>query len=391
MRAKEAPADAISAPSTTVARSTRAGVAPSLARSAPRYSTAIGNGDDTASAVCTNSMIHDPAPLSMPHVSWQQQLRDAVRDVSELAALLELPVDALAAAGAARDFPLLAPRAYVARMTKRNPRDPLLMQVLPSPLEMLDVPGFTTDPLAESEFADGGVVRKYRGRSLLITTGACPIHCRYCFRRAFPYTAQLAARADFAAAIERLAADGTQEVILSGGDPLSLANTRLESLLERLAALRHVRRVRLHTRFPVVLPARVDRGLLALLAQTRLAVVIVLHTNHAAEIDADAAQALVALRAAGATLLNQSVLLAGVNDDADTLAQLSERLFECSVLPYYLHLLDPVTGAAHFDVDQQRAEALYRALLARLPGYLVPRLVREVPGRASKTPINTGL
>ncbi len=336
-------------------------------------------------------MIHDSAPLTLPRASWQHQLRDAVRDIRELAALLELPVDAIAAEGAARDFPLLVPRTFVARMTKRDPRDPLLMQVLPSPLEMLHVPGFTADPLAESEFADGGVVRKYHGRSLLITTGACPIHCRYCFRRAFPYAAQLAARADFAAAVERLAADGTEEVILSGGDPLSLANARLESLLERLATLPRVRRVRLHTRFPVVLPDRVDAGLVALLEQTRLAVVIVLHTNHSREIDADTARALAALRAAGATLLNQAVLLHGVNDDVDTLAALSERLFECGVLPYYLHLLDPVKGAAHFDVEQKRAEALYHALLGRLPGYLVPRLVREVPGRASKTPVSAAL
>lgn len=323
--------------------------------------------------------------------SWQRQLRDAVRNVGELAALLQLPADALASEAAARDFPLLVPRAYVARIRKRDPRDPLLLQVLPTAHETLAVAGFTPDPLAESEFARGGVVRKYRGRSLLITTGACPVHCRYCFRRAFPYSEQLAARNDFAEALERLAEDGTREAILSGGDPLSLGNARLESLLGRLAALPALRRVRLHTRFPIVLPDRVDRGLVALLERARVGVVIVLHANHPRELDDGVAGALGALRGAGVTLLNQSVLLRGVNDDAHVLAELSERLFECGVLPYYLHLLDPVAGAAHFDVDEPRARQLYRELLARLPGYLVPRLVREVPGQASKTPLPVGL
>src|SRR5690606_15123774 len=161
----------------------------------------------------------DPSVLPTPtRASWQRQLRDAVRDVAELAALLDLPIDAIASepptdatatARAVRDFPLLVPRAYVARIRKRDPRDPLLLQILPTALEGLETPGFSADPLDESEFATGGVVRKYRGRSLLITTGACPVHCRYCFRRAFPYANQLAARGDFADALERLAEDGT--------------------------------------------------------------------------------------------------------------------------------------------------------------------------------------
>ena len=336
-------------------------------------------------------MTNDPVRLAPPaRPSWQQQLRDAVRDVEELAALLDLPPDALAS-DATLDFPLLVPRAYVARMKKGDPRDPLLLQVLPTALEAVDVPGFTRDPLSEARFAEAGLVRKYRDRSLLITTGACPVHCRYCFRRSFPYADQLAARNDFADALERLARDETKEAILSGGDPLSLGNARLESLLVRLAALPALRRVRLHTRFPIVLPDRVDRGLVALLERARVDVVVVLHTNHPREIDDDVARALGALKSAGVTLLNQSVLLRGINDDAVTLAELSERLFDCGALPYYLHLLDPVAGAAHFDVDETRAEALYRELLARLPGYLVPRLVREVPGQASKTPLPVGL
>lgn len=319
--------------------------------------------------------------------TWQEQLRDAVRDIGELASLLELPVDAVAGGRAVEDFPLRVPRAFVARMRKGDPLDPLLLQVLPTTLETAEVPGFTADPLAESGFADGGVVRKYQGRSLLITTGACPVHCRYCFRRAFPYSSQLAARGEFAAALGALEADATEEVILSGGDPLSLSNARLEALLTRLEALPALRRVRLHTRFPIVLPDRIDDGLLELLHRIPIVRVIVLHANHPREIDASVEAALTALRDTGATLLNQAVLLRRVNDDADTLAALCERLFDCGVLPYYLHLLDPVTGAAHFDVDLARARALHAELLARLPGYLVPRLVREVPGQPSKTPM----
>jgi len=319
---------------------------------------------------------------------WQDQLRDAIRDVVELASLLDLPADAIRHADAAADFPLLVPRAFVARMRKGDPRDPLLLQILPTALEAVDVPGYTADPLAEAaHFAEGGLVRKYRGRSLLVTTGACPVHCRYCFRRSFPYSEQVAARGAFQAALAALDADGTEEVILSGGDPLSLSDRKLDALLGRLGALRALKRVRIHTRFPIVLPDRVDAGLIRVLERHPLVRVIVLHSNHPREIDASVAAALAALRATGVQLLNQAVLLAGVNDDADTLAELCERLFDCGVLPYYLHLLDPVAGAAHFDVDASRARALHAELLERLPGYLVPRLVREIPGRASKTPI----
>ena len=332
-------------------------------------------------------MMTFPSPAEPSPSRWQDQLKDAVRDVGELAALLDLPADAVQAAGGAADFPLLVPRAFVARMKKGDPRDPLLLQVLPTVHEAVDVPGFTADPLAETEFADGGLVRKYRGRSLLVTTGACPVHCRYCFRRSFPYSEQLAARDGFEAAAAALEADGTEEAILSGGDPLSLSDRKLDALLGRLGALPALKRVRIHTRFPVVLPARVDAGLIRVLERHPLVRVIVLHSNHPRELDASVEAALAALRATGVVLLNQAVLLAGVNDDADTLAAHCERLFDCGVLPYYLHLLDPVAGAAHFDVDADRARALHAELLARLPGYLVPRLVREIPGRASKTPI----
>ncbi|MBN1240700.1 MAG: KamA family radical SAM protein, partial [Gammaproteobacteria bacterium] len=212
--------------------------------------------------------------------------------------------------------------------------------------------------------------------------------CRYCFRRHFPYGEESALQQGWEPALQRLRADTSiSEVILSGGDPLSLGNRRIATLVDALAELGSVRRLRIHTRFPIVLPERVDGGLLEILERTPLASVVVVHANHANELDASVAGALGALRRAGVTLLNQAVLLRGVNDDADALAALCERVFDLGVLPYYLHLLDPVAGAAHFDVEAQRALDLHRELTARLPGYLVPRLVREIPGRPSKTAV----
>jgi L-lysine 2,3-aminomutase len=318
---------------------------------------------------------------------WQQALSDAVRSVAELARLLELPPHTLGAYEPARDeFALLVPRGFVRRMRKRDPDDPLLRQVLPLRAERRAVPGFSDDPLNESAMADGGVLEKYPGRVLLIASQACPVHCRYCFRRAFPYREQIASRADWAAAIARLrAAPSVREVILSGGDPLSLTERRLETLLAALAEIPWLERLRIHTRFPVVLPERIDAALLRLLASSPLRVVVVIHANHPNEIDKEVADGLRRLGSAGATLLNQSVLLRGVNDKVEALASLSERLLAAGVLPYYLHLLDPVAGAAHFEVAESEARRLHAALTASLPGYLVPRLVRETPERLSKT------
>jgi EF-P beta-lysylation protein EpmB len=221
---------------------------------------------------------------------------------------------------------------------------------------------------------------------LLMTTGACAVHCRYCFRRAFPYARVNAAAGEWRQALQALAAsEDVEEVILSGGDPLSLSDRRLAALAEGLARIPHLRRLRVHSRLPVVLPERVTDELLDWFAGGRLKPVLVLHANHANELDADVAAACARLAGAGVTLLNQSVLLRGVNDDSDTLTRLSEHLFDAGVLPYYLHLLDPVAGAAHFDVPERRARELMAGLAARLPGYLVPRLVREESGRAAKT------
>jgi L-lysine 2,3-aminomutase len=319
---------------------------------------------------------------------WQQALADAITDPTELCSVLGLdPALIEPACAAAGKFPLRVPRGYVARMRHGDPRDPLLLQVLPGAAELVSTPDFSTDPVGDlGSSAAPGLLHKYACRALVVATGACAVHCRYCFRRHFPYSEQSALRRGWAPVIERLQADPSiHEVILSGGDPLSLSDRRLAQFTDELRTVRHVRRLRIHTRYPIVLPERVDAGLLKWLAGVPLQKVVVIHANHASEIDEQVRRACADLATAGATLLNQSVLLAGINDSAATLAQLSESLFAARVLPYYLHLLDKVQGAAHFDVDERRAFQLHRELTARLPGYLVPRLVREIAGAPAKT------
>ena len=321
---------------------------------------------------------------------WRHLWREAVRDGGELLALLGLEPAALGlSAEAARQFPLRVPRGFVARMRRGDPADPLLRQVLPVDEEMRAAPGFSLDAVGDGPATAGdGVIRKYHGRALLVSTGSCAVNCRYCFRRHFPYSEQTASAAEWSAALERIAEDrGVEEVILSGGDPLSLSDAKLAALTDGLRAVPHVRRLRIHTRLPVVLPERVDDGLVDWLASLPWPVAVVLHANHANEFDDGVDAALARLRAAGATLLNQTVLLRGVNDSVDALAALSERGFAAGVLPYYLHQLDRVQGAAHFEVDDDRALGLHAALAARLSGYLVPRLVREIAGDTGKRPL----
>jgi EF-P beta-lysylation protein EpmB len=330
-----------------------------------------------------------PQTLSRPQPPpWQLALRDAVSDPAELLRLLDLPPDAGLAAAAA-DFPLRVPRGFVARMRKADRHDPLLRQVLPLPQERDEVPGFGDDAVGDlATRRAGGILHKYHGRALLVATGACAVHCRYCFRRHFPYGEVNASRHGWREAIATLAADTRiEEVILSGGDPLSLSDRRLAELARALDEIPQLRRLRVHTRLPVVLPERVDDALLGWLASGRLQRIVVLHVNHPREIDAAVAGAFRRLADSGITLLNQSVLLRGINDDARILAELSERLFECRVMPYYLHQLDRVRGTAHFEVAQDHAVGIMRALAARLPGYLVPRLVREQAGEPSKLPV----
>jgi len=328
--------------------------------------------------------------LESKRARWQQLLADAITDPAELCRVLDLDPALLPhAVAAAGSFPLRVPRNFVARMQRGDYNDPLLLQVLPAAAELATVAGFVTDPVGDLASSEGaGLLHKYHGRALVVATGACAVHCRYCFRRHFPYGDESAAGGGWQSTIERLRADESiQEVILSGGDPLSLSDRRLYQLTDALHTLPHVRRLRIHTRYPVVLPERVDAGLLQWLESLALQKVVVIHANHARELDSSVQEACRALAGRGVTLLNQSVLLAGVNDSVDILTELSERLFTMQVLPYYLHVLDRVQGAAHFEVEGQRASQLYAGLLARLPGYLVPRLVREIPGEASKTPL----
>lgn len=324
--------------------------------------------------------------------SWQSIWRDAITDPLELLRLLglESQADSLLA-GRDTGFRLRVPRGFVSRMRHGDARDPLLLQVLPGPAELLEQADFSVDPVGDMEARVGpGLLHKYAGRALLIATGSCAIHCRYCFRRHFPYAGETAAIEHWRSAIEHLRkSTDIREVILSGGDPLSLATAKLAELTSALGTIPHVRRLRIHTRLPIVLPERVDAELLDWLERLPLPKVMVLHANHANEIDDSVAEACRQLHGAGVSLLNQSVLLRGINDSTDALAELSERLVSCGILPYYLHQLDRVQGAAHFLVSDAEALALITELGDRVAGFLVPKLVREVPGAKGKRAVES--
>ncbi|MDR5873861.1 EF-P beta-lysylation protein EpmB [Halomonas sp. CUBES01] len=336
-----------------------------------------------------NIIIADKGPASQTG-TWQQQLSQAVRDPAVLCQRLGLSDKWLPGARTGHQlFEVCVPDAYVSRIAPGDPGDPLLRQVLPLANEALSLPGFVADPLEEADHQPAsGLIHKYAGRVLLIASPACAINCRYCFRRHFPYSENSPSRAQWQEALDYLRADTSiHEAILSGGDPLAANDRQLAWLVEQLEAIPHLKRLRIHTRLPVVIPDRVDDALLDWLSATRLQKVVVLHINHANEIDQSVADACDRLKQAGVTLLNQSVLLRDVNDDVTTLATLSERLFEAGILPYYLHVLDPVQGAAHFDVSDEEARKLVASLRDLLPGFLMPRLVREIPGKGSKTPL----
>ncbi|WP_313317746.1 EF-P beta-lysylation protein EpmB [Stenotrophomonas sp.] len=332
----------------------------------------------------------EKAVLSLPVDSWQNHWRQAIRDPAELLQALGLDGSALGvSAEALAQFALRVPRSFVARMRHGDPADPLLRQVLPIDEEMRIVPGFSFDAVGDGAAKKAtGVIQKYRGRALLVTTGSCAINCRYCFRRHFDYAGENAAKGGWRDAVAVIAADpDIDEVILSGGDPLSLATSKLAELTDALAAIPHLKRLRIHSRLPVVLPERVDDALIQWLAGLPWPVAFVLHANHANEFDAQIDTVLARIRGTGAQLLNQAVLLRGINDDLDTLAALSERSFAAGVMPYYLYQLDKVQGAAHFEVSDDKALALHAGLMARLSGYLVPKLVREIAGDTSKRPL----
>ncbi|PHS66286.1 MAG: EF-P beta-lysylation protein EpmB [Thalassobium sp.] len=322
---------------------------------------------------------------------WQQILAQSFRRPQALLEYLNLPLSELPQRLQACDeFSMLVPRPYAAQMQPGDADDPLLLQVLPQATENEHRPGYITDPLAEKDTnIQPGIIHKYRGRILLLATAGCAVNCRYCFRRHFAYADNRIGRKQWAEALAYVAADaGISEVILSGGDPLLLQDEALQELIHLIEDIPHVRRLRIHTRLPVVIPQRLTTALQEMLHNSRLQTSIVVHINHPNELSEAHRQPLQALRQSGTTLLNQAVLLRKVNNNLGILSDLSERLFEFGVLPYYLHLLDSVRGAHHFDVSEQEAVFLYRQLLAELPGYLVPRLVREEAGKANKSPIN---
>jgi L-lysine 2,3-aminomutase len=318
---------------------------------------------------------------------WQSVLAGAVSDPAELCRLLGLPAELAAeAAESAGSFPLRIPRTFLARIRRGDPRDPLLAQILPTREEQTGVPHFVPDPLGEAAAAHpSGLLRKYKCRLLILASGDCGVHCRFCFRRHYKEPPPCNGPHSNGGALAQIADDESiEEVILSGGDPLAMPDNRLADLARQLAEIPHLRRLRVHTRMPIVIPQRVTDSLLGWLRGTRLATLVVVHANHPAELDAAAAAALARLVDAGIPLLNQAVLLRGVNDRADVLAELCRRLVDLRVMPYYLHQLDRVAGAAHFEVPVDRGIQLVAALRARLPGYAVPRYVRDRPGGASK-------
>jgi len=318
---------------------------------------------------------------------WQAAMADAVTDPAELCRQADLPATLAAAAERASGaFSLLVPRPYLARIQTGDPRDPLLLQVLPQREELEHVPQFTADPVGEQRTGCcPGLLWKYPGRALMVTTAACGVHCRFCFRRHFPYHSLPKLPGDWEPTLERIAVEESiHEVILSGGDPLTLDDRHLAALARRLADMPHIKRLRVHTRMPIVIPQRVSEELLGWMRGTRLSPIVVVHVNHAREIDAPVATALARMADAGVPLLAQTVLLRGVNDRADALAELFERLVDHRVMPYYLHQLDRVSGAAHFEVPETVGIGLIRDLRARLPGYAVPRYVREVAGEPNK-------
>lgn len=318
---------------------------------------------------------------------WQAELSASYTEPRQLLSFLDIEPVEFWSDLAPGNFPFRVTRSFALRMRKGNPLDPLLLQVLPTAEESRVVPGFADDPVGDLQASVlPGVLHKYSGRVLLVATGACAINCRYCFRRSFPYREQQLTHSAEESALAYIAADDSiEEVILSGGDPLLLSDLRLELLIAALAKIPHLRRIRIHSRVPVVLPSRITQGFVTVLTSTRLTPVVVIHANHPNEWDSAVGQALQEMRRAGVTLLNQAVLLRGVNDDAATLAALSETFFASGALPYYLHLLDRACGTAHFEVPQGRAAVLHEQLRRRLPGYLVPRLVREEAGRPYKS------
>ncbi len=321
---------------------------------------------------------------------WNQVLAGATRDVKSLLDQLEIPISDLnQRQQACLDFPLLVPQPFIDKMAKGDPLDPLLLQVLPQSDELEGAEGFINDPLAEKHSnLQKGLIHKYHGRVLVLLSTGCAVNCRYCFRRHFPYQENRIGKNDWQGILEYVAQDTSiEELILSGGDPLMLSDQQLEKFIQQAEDIPHLERLRIHSRLPVVIPQRITDDLVKILHCSRFDCSVVLHINHSQELDSELITALSKLRSAGITLLNQAVLLRGINDNAEVLIDLSKTLFKAGVLPYYLHLLDKVAGAHHFDISEKEAQQLHQQLLLKLSGYLVPKLVREESGKGSKTPV----
>lgn len=334
----------------------------------------------------TTLLEHEPVTQS-----WQNAMKRAIRNSSDLLAALELDPDSFqTSADGEAQFPVFVPLEFLSRMRLREPNDPLLLQVLPLAQESEIDPDFGLDPVGDSAVERApGLLHKYTGRVLLIVSGVCGVHCRYCFRRHYPYGSAPKSIERWLPALETIQSDPSiHEVILSGGDPLTVVDAHLSELADRLSAIPHIKRLRIHTRLPIVIPQRVDEKLCNWLSESRLAKWIVLHINHAQEIDSHVVQAIKRLQQTGATILNQSVLLRGINDSEEQLGALCERLVDCGVLPYYLHQLDRVSGATHFEADREKGLAILEQLTKILPGYAVPKYVQEIAGKPSKSPIS---
>ena len=319
---------------------------------------------------------------------WQEILADLITDPKKLLEILDLDHNSRPLGRAAMDaFPLKVPKPFVQRMEKGNWQDPLLRQVWPDIREEQDEPARFTDPLQESRFnKQPGLLHKYEGRVLLTAAPHCAIHCRYCFRRHFDYQANTPGRARWQSTLDYIRQDKSiQEVIFSGGDPLAASDNYLAWLLQEVDSISHVNTIRIHTRLPIVIPQRITLSLLQILSSLRCQLVVITHCNHANEIDGQAITALADLGSNGHQLLNQAVLLEGVNNELDAQLSLYRTLFKHGVLPYYLHLPDRVVGTAHFDVSDETGKQLVADMRKQLPGYLVPRLVREEPWNSSKT------
>lgn len=320
---------------------------------------------------------------------WKLVASEAFRDLGALLEYCEID-PAPAVFEAKQEFPLRVTRYFASLIEKGNALDPLLLQVLPDRREFKAVEGYSTDAVGDQQAMPvPGLIHKYHGRVLLTLTGACAIHCRYCFRRHFPYgEAGVDYKLDGQVMSYLAGKPDVSEVILSGGDPLMVSDQKLARLIDQLNRIPHIRVLRIHSRVLSVLPERVTDSLLDVLRQFRGRLVFVTHVNHPNEISSHNQEAFDLLNRQGYVIFNQSVLLKGVNDNTQTLVDLSNRLFDSHIIPYYLHRLDKVQGAAHFDLTPQESCRIYSRLRKQLPGYLLPAMVEEIAGQTSKTPVH---